>query len=58
MGLSICYECPQCHQSYDQELSELGPGKRPRCSACETTTELPPHRLKQFESALEEYCRT
>lgn len=58
MGLSICYECPQCHRAYDRDLTQLGPGKTPKCTTCETIAELTSQGLKQFETALEEYCRS
>ncbi|AMV73192.1 hypothetical protein JCM30471_16010 [Desulfuromonas carbonis] len=57
MGLSIDFECPQCKKAVHRDLSDLSPSQRSRCPECATPVELSSLGLRNFQQALQDYCR-
>ena len=57
MGLSIVFECPRCKKPVSRDLSDISPLHSPRCPACATPAELSGTGLKNFQQALQDYCR-
>jgi hypothetical protein len=57
MGLSIVFECPQCKKSVNRQLSDISPLHRTLCPECTTPAELSGVSLKNFQQALQDYCR-
>jgi len=58
MDLAIAFECPQCKRQFLQDLVEFSPGKTHVCEACGSWTVLTSDSLRNFQSALEDFCRT
>ena len=57
MDLTIAFECPKCKKGFPQNLVELSPGKKHECPACGSPAFLTPESLKDFQAALEDFCR-
>ena len=57
MALSIVYECPRCKKPVSRDLSDISPSHRPLCPECAIPAELSGLGLKNFQQALQDYCR-
>ena len=57
MGLSIGFECPQCKQTFNRQLTDLSPSRNQKCPACESPVLLTGTGLHDFRQALKDYCR-
>ncbi len=58
MALQIRYECPKCNQTLPLDISDLAPGRKQICHACQTQARMTKTCLEHFSKDLHLYLNT